>query len=677
MRAAHADFETYSGLDLKKVGLDTYAKDPSTGVHCLAFAFDDEEPVVWNPYFDSAAIGSLLLHVEQGGLFYAHNAAFELSLWNNVMVPQFGWPELKPEQVRCTMAMCYAQALPGALGNAAPALGIVQRKDNAGSRIMLRWCKPRNDGSMWRPEHDPKQFAALCAYCAQDVVVERAMHKRLRELSPSEQALWVLDQKINNHGVLVDLGAIDKAVALVAAEHKRLDKLMLKATGGVVGKTTEVALLLQWIDQQGVDLPLVKDKDGKERKSLNKSSVLDALDGELPANVRAALELRKEGAKSSTAKLIAMKGRADSKGRVRGGFQFHGASTGRWAHRGIQVGNLPRPRKGIKPKDIEDMVAHMADRDYIDAMYGPVLDALADCVRATIIAPPGCDLIAMDFSAVEARVLAWLAGQESVLKIFRSHGKIYESAAADIYRVTIEDINKDQRQIGKVAILALGFGGGKGAFQAMATVYGVKVTDEEAEAIKKAWRYANQKIVQYWYDLDAAAMRALETGGVEKVGAPGRQVAFRKKGSFLWCQLPSGRLLCYPYPEIRTVMTPWGAEREALTFMTVVDPSRKIKGIPDANSAGSWKRVSTHGGTWAENITQAVARDLLGEAMMRLDTAGFDTSMHCHDEAVIEVPEDSPEETITEVQNIVTELPTWAAGLPLAAEGWRGKRYRK
>jgi len=673
MTILHIDFESYSACDLKTAGLANYAADPSTGVHCLAYAFDDEPVQVmdshcfWTPFNDDIH-ARVIEHVEAGGLVYAHNVAFELAIWNSVMVEHYEWPELKPEQCRCTMNMAYAMALPGALENAAPALGIAQRKDAAGKRIMLQLCKPKPDGTFWRYEDDPAKFEALYSYCKTDVEVERALHARLRELDPSEQRLWNLDYKINNHGLLVDLLAIDKAIALVASEKKRLDAEMLRTTGGVVGSCTEVQLLVKWIRAQGVEV-----------KGVAKADVLDALDGDLPANVRRALELRKEAAKSSTAKLIAMKERASKDGRVRGCHQFHGASTGRWAGRGIQVQNFPRPRPTTKAADVEKMIALFSKPDQLDMLYGPTMDALADCLRGMIAAPPGKELIAVDFSAIEARVAAWLAGQESVLEIFRTHGKIYEHAAAGIYNCKIEDIGKHdpRRQVGKVAILALGYGGGVGAFQSMAKNYNVRISDDEAEQIKQAWRATNPSITSYWYALEAAAMDAVTEGGIHSVGPVGRQVHFKKDGSFLWCKLPSGRLLCYPYPEIRTVTTPWGSERDALTFMSVVASGQKLKAIPDANESGTWKRVSTFGGSVFENLVQAVARDLLAEALLRFDQHGATITAHVHDELVIEIDQNAGPDVLKKCEALMAEVPAWAPGLPLAAEGWRGPRYRK
>jgi DNA polymerase len=317
------------------------------------------------------------------------------------------------------------------------------------------------------------------------------------------------------------------------------------------------------------------------------------------------------------------------------------------------------------------------DKEVFDLFYGPSMPAISDCLRGMLVAGEGNELVACDFSQIEARALPWLAGQDDVLEVFRTHGKIYEHAASGIYHVPMEDVNWFQRLVGKVSILALGYGGAVGAFQSMAKNYNVKVRDDEAEEIKTNWRAASKKIVSYWYALERAALDAMQSTGVYAVGPIGRQVKFRKAGSFLWMLLPSGRALCYPYPEIRTVITPWGAEKEALTFMTIVDMNQKKKILHDPNSKGRWQRVSTHGGPIAENATQGFCRDLLATAMVEIEAEEIEIVFHVHDEPVAEVQKFRAQYALERMIAIMSTTPSYAPGLPLAAEAWHGKRYRK
>jgi DNA polymerase len=375
----HIDFETRSTVDLKAAGLDNYAKHPTTDVWCMAYAFGDGGVCLWEPKSPQISQDNVRDFVAKGGIVVAHNAAFELAIWNQIMVPRYGWPVLKPEQCRCTMAMAYSTALPGALDNAAAAVGIQTRKDQAGYRLMMQMCRPREiKPADWTgrkcpackgggrdkdevrscakcagtgDEHaeqiiwwdEPAKLQQLYEYCKQDVRVERELEQRLMPLSDEEQALWVLDYKINQRGIYVDRDAAQAAIEIVTVEQDRLNAEMRKVTDNFVGFCTEAARLTKWVQKQGVMV-----------EGIAKADIVEALAlPDLPANVRAALLLRQEAAKSSTAKLRAMVDASSADGRLRGMLQYHGAGTGRWAGRKVQLHNMPRP--SLKQDEIDDV----------------------------------------------------------------------------------------------------------------------------------------------------------------------------------------------------------------------------------------------------------------------------------------------------------------------------------
>ena len=666
----HGDFETRSEVDLKEVGLDVYARHPSTDVWCFGWAREDESPHIWFPtkHYDDLWEGGL-----EGITIVAHNAPFELAIWNHICVPRYGWPPLRPEQTRCTMAMAYAMALPGSLENASAALGLTQQKDMAGHRLMMQMSRPRAiepDGTVvWWDDFD-KQMQ-LAEYCKQDVRTEQALCKRLLQLSPSEQALWELDYKINQRGIYIDRTAVTTAMWVVKKEVERLNGEMQKATNGEVCAATEVATMTKWIQSRGVPI-----------EGLAKADVIDALKLDyVPEDVRKALLIRQEAGKTSTAKLHTMVTCLNDDHRARGLLQYHAAGTGRWGGRRIQVQNLPRP--SIPHETIEQVIDVLtrASIDEAHAMITACFDrpmtVISDCLRGMICAAPGHELMAADFANIEGRVLAWLAGEQWKLDAFTAYDQkkgpdIYKLGYAKSFRIPVEEVTKDQRFIGKVQELALGYQGGVGAFQTMARGYGVVVSDTLADEIKTAWREAHPKIVAYWYDLEDAAKQAVTNPG-RQFSAPyayaevpdSRKCSFLVKGSFLFCKLPSGRVLTYPYPKLKPIPTPWGEDKEQVHYMSVDGKTKK------------WQETHTYGGKLAENVTQAVSRDILADAMLRVEAHGHPIVMHVHDEIVAEVSDVQPAGLLTVFEEIIARVPQWASGLPIAVEGWKGKRYRK
>lgn len=669
MRKFYLDFETRSGADLKEEGADRHLSHPWADVWCMAYAVGDN-PVQVLPAANIPSLftASLLIDVQ----FVAHNAQFEWQVWNKILVKRYGLPPIGIDRFDCTMARGYSMGLPGSLDNMSAALGLQQGKDMAGSRLAVQMASPRTnkEGSVMLDASgnpiwwdDPEKRGRLYAYCKQDVEVERAIDRRVVPLTPNEYRVWCLDAAINQRGVCVDMSAIETAREIVEHEgSKDLNKLFLLTDGAVEGPT-QVKRLTDWIQKQGVEIP-----------GLNKQVVIDYLDDpEVPAAVAEVLRIRQDFAKTSTAKLNRMHGSASSDHRLRGLFAFGATGTGRFAGRIAQPQNLPRPT--ISQDEIETIIEFLKTHDahesiaYLTVFHGKPMAMISNCLRGMLCAGPGLQLNAGDFANIEGRVLCWLAGEEWKLQAFRDYDAgsgtdIYLLAASRIYNQPAGAFTKKspERQIGKVAELALGYQGGVGAFQTMAPNYGVKIPDEQAEQIKVAWRALHPRIKQYWYDLENAAIEAVEyPGSILTVGPESARVRFKKDGSFLWGLLPSGRALCYPYPELKQIMTPWGQEKYQLRYKTVEDQTKQ------------WTFTDTYGGKLAENITQAVARDLLVEAMQRVDAAGLPIVLHVHDEIVTE----SSTDTLDELVRLMRIVPHWAAGLPIAVEGWSGFRYRK
>jgi len=659
----HIDFETRSVVDLRKTGVYVYAENRTTDVWCAAYAIDDGPVKTWFPRMSCPP--EIVQHIASGGAMWAHNAAFERTIWAHILTPRYGWPLPKLAQWHCTMARAYAMALPGSLDSAAAALGIAEAKDPVGYRTMLRMSKPRRyneDGSpVWWD--DPVRVKELIAYCVQDVVVERALHARLIELRPLEKTVWILDQLINDRGIRVDQGLCAAARPIIETTLKKLNSEIRIVSNGLVPSCDAVAKIVDFCQYRGVDADSIARDDVGELLARK----------DLPDDVRRVLEIRAEAGKAAVKKIEALLRGCSRDGRARGLLAYHGAATGRWAARRFQPQNIKRPKDKAQDELIPIVMTGSASA--VEMLAGPPLEVVGDILRGMLVAAPGASFYAADFSNIEGRALAWLANETWKVKAFEvfDAGKghdLYKLAYARSFGTKPETVDDHQRQIGKVMELALGFGGGVGAFQTMASGYGVDVTDERADELKLAWREAHPNVRQFWYDTEDAAMGA--------VRAPGRTthcglLAFKMAGSFLFMRLPGGRALTYPYPKLVETKTPWGSQKLSLTYKSTVNPSNTRRIVKDPGNSSNWARISTYGGSLVENAVQATARDIMAEAMLRVEAAGYPVVLTVHDEIVSE----TRDREVEEFQMLMETPPAWADGFPIAAKAWMGPRYKK
>lgn len=698
-RVAHIDFETRAVVDLPKVGAHVYFADANTSPWCAAYAFDDGPVQVWTP--DQPCPDDLADHILSGGLMAAWNAAFERTCFVRVMGPRFHWPVPDLKQWRCIMVQAMAMALPAKLEFAAPAIGVELRKDAVGGRLMKQMMRPRKkDPLTWWDE--PEKIARLIEYCRVDVEVERAIEKRLRPLKQSELDLFHLDAKINDRGAFVDTELCAAANLVIDKQAEHYDEEMQELTTYEVSACSNAGQLTKWLRQQGIDTD-----------SVAKGSVEDMLTQDLPPVARKALLLRQKAAKASVAKVDALLRGMDRDGRARGLLQFHSALTGRWAGRRFQPQNLPKP--DMSSEDVARSVKLLRTADYntLSLVYEEPLGIVANCLRGMISAAPGHRIIAGDFSNIEGRVLAWLAGEQWKLDAFAAYDAglapdLYIQSYARTFGVPLFDKKDPRRDIGKKMELASGFGGGHGAYmrfgvegpvaETIKDLVRAATTPEKWEAADAkykpgfeltrhqwvalritidAWRDAHSAIRQFWADIEDAAIRATEEPGT--LFRAGR-VGLKKSGSFLFMRLPSGRFLTYPYPQVLRLPTKWKNDKgetvykDSLTHMATINISNASHKV-DAKATGTWARISTYGGKLAENATQATARDVLADAMPRLEAAGYPIVLTVHDEAVAEPK--IGHGSLEEMKTIMATGPEWAAGLPIAVDGFEAERYGK
>jgi DNA polymerase len=570
----------------------------------------------------------------------AHNAAFERLMMRDVLK----WPTPPLDRWDDTAARAARQALPRSLDGAASALGLGFQKDIEGKSLMMRMCRPRkveDDGTIkwW---NDADRMQRLAQYCATDVEVERELDKVLRPLSPTEKAIWMLTEEINDLGVPVDVDFAKYAIDMAVKEQMRLNEKLQAITGGDVSTITNVIAMKSWLAKQGFGF-----FEGQD-EGLNKKAVDNLLAMNLPDNVRTVLQIRKSGGKSSVAKYQAVVDRASSDGRVRGNLMYHGASTGRWAGAGVQLQNLPRETV----KDWQwsrDNLPEVPDR----------LSTLSRMIRGTIRSGQG-RLMWGDYASVEARGVAWLAGQKDLVQLFASGGKIYEEMAGVIFNTPPTEIGKDslERFIGKTTVLGCGYSMGAQKFRQSCAAMGTDIDEELAQRAVQTYRSSFPKIPQLWRGLEDAAVAAVEQRGVS---TKYRSVQFYSDGDWLYIRLPSGRKLFYRGPRIVTHAGPFGA-KPAIEYMAVNSLTKK------------WNSERTYGGKLTENIVQGICRDLIAHAMLALRDAGFPVIASVHDEVVCEVTDERTKEQMLE---IMCAVPEWAKDFPLAADAKEGVRYGK
>lgn len=648
------DIETRSSVEIRKAGLYRYAQSPDFEVLLFAYQMDDA-PVKIVDLAQGEKIPEWIVEALQsaGVIKHAYNAAFEWYCLNRAgyRTPLAQW--------RCTMAHGLYCGYPGGLDAIGKAIGLPQdRQKLATGKALIRYfcvpCRPTksNGNRTWNlPRHAPEKWQLFKEYCKQDVTAENSILKRLDQypVPAEEERLWQMDVKMNVFGVRVDEELTDGALYIDEVSRQTLMEEAMGITG--IDNPNSTVQLMEWLE-----------RNGTETDNLRKATVSDLLAGQPAENVKRMLEIRQQLGKTSVKKYEAIRNAKGTDGRVRGLTQYYGANrTGRWAGRLVQMQNLPRnylgtldeARKIVKKKNYEGL----------RMIYGNVPDTLSQLIRTAFIPSDGNKFVVADFSAIEARVIAWLAGEQWVNEVFATHGKIYEATASQMFHVPVEKIKKGNpeyslRQKGKVATLALGYQGGTSALIAMGAL-NMGLTEEELPDIVLRWRNANRRIVDLWYSIEQAALKVMQTAEPQAING----LIFALEGDMLYGQcfltvrLPSGRKLFYPKPFLQE--NQFG--KMALHYYST-------------GSNKKWGVESTYGGKMTENIVQAIARDCLAETLKRIEDKGLHVVFHVHDEVIIDAPEET---TVDEICGLMAAPIPWAPGLILKGAGFEGQYYMK
>lgn len=680
------DFETRSTVELTRTGVYPYASHRDTFIWCMAWAFDDEPVALWKE--GEPLPERVVLHIMSNGALWAHNAQFERIMWRDCAVRRYAFPPVRDEQWFDTAADAAASGLPRKLADVAAVLDLPVQKDREGNALMQRLCRPRSmngvDPVWW---DDPEKLGRLYSYCRQDVEVEREVWRRVRRLTPHEREVYLLDQKVNDRGIRLDRELASAVRTIAGKEVARLNAALKDATGGAVDKVTKVAKLKAWLAEQGLELD-----------SLRKAVLRDLDRSGLSDDVLVALESRQEAAKSSLAKIDAMFDCVGDDDQMRGLLKYHAAHTGRWSSYLVQLHNLPT---ALDVPNAEQYVPWALGKQVPDVYLSadgtksfalspnqfmpPVMSVCAALLRPMITARPGHRLLAADFSAIEARALAWLARSELMLEQFAQGRPIYKEMAATIYGTSADAIVKPspEYRLGKDTVLGCGFGMGWKKFVTQTKEKsGVVVPDELGKLAVDTYRATYPEVPLFWRRVNAAALDAVTYP--KEVFTVNDRVRFTARNGFLWVVLPSGRPIGYYRPKVVQRVLPWSESETA--------PAVEYSGY--SNYTHQWERLTLYGGLITENIVQAVARDLLADAMLRVEAAGYPVVLTVHDEVVAEVGdtkqgllelvsrsgaygEDAYEASLDDFLALMHEVPAWARGLPVAAEGWEGARYRK
>lgn len=656
MRRLSCDIETFSSVDLKKSGLYKYVQSPDFQILLFAFSINGVPvDIVDLAQGETLHRDHVDLLRDPNVLNHAYNAPFEwYCLSKHLKLDPLSWLS----QWRCTMMHGLYCGYTAGLGPTGEAIGIPQdkRKLGMGMSLIRTFCIPtkpsKTNGMRTRtlPHHEPDKWRLFKQYCVNDVVAEMEILRRLSyfPVPDQEQQLWVLDQKINVRGVAVDLQMVEGALAIDEQVTGELMQEAITLTG--LDNPKSVQQLSKW---------LTVEMD-EEVENLQKGTVLKLIDKLDEGRAKRVLEIRQELAKTSTKKYMAMRKAACSDGRIRGLLQFYGANrTGRWAGRLVQIQNLPKNK--MAPLEFARELVVDRNVNMLKFVYGNVPDTLSQLIRTALVAPAGKILLVADFSAIEARIIAWLAKEQWRLDVFATHGKIYEASASAMFGVPIEEIGKgsELRQKGKLAELSMGYQGSSGALIKMGAL-DMGLTEEELPEIVTRWRNANRRIVDLWYSLEGAALEVMESG--QAVGIRGllfaRESHYGTQQDFFTIQLPSGRKLYYARPFLKE--NDFG--RQALHYWGMDQKTKK------------WGVLNTYGGKLVENVTQAIARDCLAVSLFRLEYAGHQTILHVHDEAGIEA---GSADELDQALEIMGQPIPWAPGLLLKADGFATTFYMK